>query len=470
MRKTFGGIGSLLQTPFGIVLATTVVWHVILLVLKIPFNYVVSGVILLLDFITAFYLLDRLIYFFSQFVLPIQNPKDRNEIYSRVRDFSSGNRGPALFIKNGRVIEHEGEREKVGPGVILLDTASAAVLRTDIEFKDTIGPGVKFTKVHTSNGKRFSEYVADSVDLRTQWQFIGPRAGESSAPSAGSKKQNSAYQRTVGQTRDGIDISPTISIKFLIKRPAEKTPTESGVTSQYGYNEEAVRNAITHEVVQLGASENKKSRLEWEKFPEHLVVNIWREYIHKFRLEDLFANQGTSGLQIIEEMINKRVTREYLEALDDNGSKTNVLVPSLEYRQLRARGLEIIEVRIHNVFFDQATEDLLCSQWNAEWMKSAKKDEALLNEQEALLKNTALNEAVKQFARIVTKKFETPTAPNDNVYALLQDFIQPLRETILTENQVNREMDKELKKLNELWKWLLVNKFILDNQKKQDKP
>jgi len=469
MRKAFGGIGSLLQTPFGIVLATTVVWHVILLVLKIPFSYVTSGVILLIDLIAAFFLLDRLTYFFSQFVLPIQNPKDRNEIYYRVRDFSSGNRGPAIFIKNGRVIEHEGEREKVGPGVILLDTASAAVLRTDIEFKDTIGPGVKFTKVHNNNGKRFSEYVADSVDLRTQWQFIGPRAGESSAPGAGSKKQNSAFQRTVGQTRDGIDISPNISIKFLIKRPAEKTPTESGVISQYGYNEEAVRNAITHEVVQLGASENKKSRLEWEKFPEHLVVNIWREYIHKFRLEDLFSSQGTSGLQFIEEMINKRVKQEYLEALDDNGAKTQKMVPSLELKQLRERGLEIIEVRIHNVFFDQNTEDQLCSQWNAEWMKSAKKDEALLNEQEALVKNTALNEAVKQFARIVTKKFETPTTPNDNVYALLQDFIQPLRETILTENQVNREMDKELKKLNDLWKWLLVNKFILDNKKRPDK-
>ena len=464
MRKLLGGTGSFLQTPFGIITLMTAIWHGVTWWLGIPINYILSLVIFAIDIGVAFFLLDRLTYFFAQFILPIQTPKDREEIYSRVRDFSSGNRGPAIFIKNGRVIEHEGERDKIGPGVIVLDTASAAVLRTDIEFKDTIGPGVKFTKVYSINGKRFSEYVADSVDLRTQWQFVGPRAGD-----ANSKKQNSSLQRTVGLTRDNIEVSPTISIKFRIKRPIEMTPTESGVTSYYGYNEQAVRNAITHEVVQLGASENKKSRLEWEKFPEHLVVNIWREYIRKFKLEDLFSSQGTSGLQTIEEMINKRVTQENLEGLDDTGVKNQEWTPSLEYKQLKARGLEIIEVRIHDVFFDQATEDQICSQWNADWMKSAKKDEALLNEQEALLKTTARNEAVKKFTRIVTKKFENPIAPAQDVYALLQEFVHPLRETILTESQANHEMDAELKKLNDIWKWLLVNKFIFDNKQGQDK-
>jgi hypothetical protein len=379
MRNLFSAIGSFLQTPPGIIILMTAVWHGIVWWLGISFNPLISALLFVLDIAIAYFLLDRLLYFFSQFVLPIQNPKDRKEIYARVRDFSSGNRGPAIFIKNGRVIEHEGEREKFGPGVVLLDTASAAVLRTDIEFKDTIGPGVKFTNMYNVNGKGFSEYIADSVDLRIQWQFIGPRAGENSAPQSNPKKQNglqTARQQTAGKTRDGIEVSPTISIKFRIKRPAKKTPTESGVTSQYGYDEQSVRNAITREVVQLGTSENKKSRLEWDKFPEHLVVNIWREYIRKFKLEDLFSSEGTSGLQIIEEMINKRVKQEYLEGLDDTGAKTMERLYSLEYKQLQARGLEIMDVRIHNVLFDPAIEDQLCSQWNAEWMKSAKKDEA----------------------------------------------------------------------------------------------
>ena len=174
-------------------------------------------------------------------------------------------RGPAFFVKNGRVIKHEGEADKRGAGLIVLDTASALVLRTDTEIKDTVGPGIKFTKGN--------EYIAGSVDLRAQWQVIGPLSTDQpslnplliSAPKDYDETQS--RQQTSGLTRDGFEISPTISIKFSIKRPAEKAPTESGVTSYYGFDADAVRNAITREVVQLGASENSKVRMEWNKSP-----------------------------------------------------------------------------------------------------------------------------------------------------------------------------------------------------------
>ena len=170
LRKLFGGIGSFLQTPVGVIITTNVVWQIVMWVMNIPTNYtvyyIVSAVILGLDIFVAFTLRDKLIYFFSQFVLPIQNPKYRQDIFARVRNFETGYRGPALFVKNGRVIKHEGEANKRGAGLIVLDTASALVLRTDTEIKDTVGPGIKFTKGN--------EYIAGSVDLRAQWQFIGP--------------------------------------------------------------------------------------------------------------------------------------------------------------------------------------------------------------------------------------------------------------------------------------------------------
>ncbi|MDP1544585.1 MAG: SPFH domain-containing protein [Anaerolineales bacterium] len=458
MRKLFGGFGSFLQTPYGVVIIVAAVWHGILWGLKIPFNLIVSIVLVVMDFAIAYYLLDRLIYFFSQFVLPIQNQKDRQEIYSRVKIFEFGQRGPTLFVKNGEVIMHEGEAGKRGPGVLVLDTASALVLRTDTEIKGAVGPGIKFTKGN--------EYVAGSVDLRAQWQFIGPLRSEqpflNPVPISNPKSYNELHsrrQQTSGMTRDGFEVSPTISIKYSIKRPEKKTPTESGVISHYGFDQRAVRNAITREVIQLGTSENSKTRLEWNKLPEHLVVNIWREYIRKFKLEDLFSGEGKSGLQIIEEMINKRVKQENVEGLDDTGGKTGEWLDSLEFRQLQARGLEIMEVRIHNVLFDPATEEQITNQWNAEWMKIAKKEEKLLNEKEALIETAARNEAIKNFARTATQKFDNPIAPATDPFTTLQDLILPLRETILTESHANREMELELKKLEEVWKWLLVNKF-----------
>ena len=454
MRKLFAAIGAFLQTPVGVIVTTNAFWHIVVWAAKIPFNYVVSIILLGIDAFVAFYLLDRLVYFFAQFVLPIQNPNFRNEIHARVRDFGTGYRGPALFVKNGRVIMHEGEANKRGAGLIVLDTASALVLRTDTEIRDTVGPGIKFT--------RGDEYIAGSVDLRAQWQFIGPLATDqpflnpASAPPA--KDAQNRRQQTNGLTRDGFEISPTISIKFSIKRPVQQMPNESGVASRYGYDPEAVRNAITREVVQLGGSDANKGRMEWNKFPAHLVVNIWREYIRKFKLSDLFTTSGESGLQVIEEMINMRVKQPNVKALDDTGAQTGEWLESLEFKQLQSRGLEIMDVRIHHVLFEQEIEKQTIEQWSAEWLKLAKKEENHIKEKEALIETASRDEAGKSFARIASRQFSAKvTLPQQNPFKTLQLLIQPLKDFILNESNANSDMEKESRKLDEIWKWLLEN-------------
>lgn len=460
MRRVFSGVGSFLQTPSGVIFVATVIWHGVMWALGVNFSYLYIGIavaILIFDFFIASYLLDRLVYFFSQFVLPIQNPKHRQEIHNRVIKFESDSRGPILFVKNGRVITHEGETNKRGPGVILLDTASALVMRTDTEIRGAAGPGIRFT-----GGE---EYIAGSVDLRTQWQFIGPLTSDqpflNPIPISNPKQYNELQnrrQQTAGLTRDGFEISPTISIKFSVKRPAQKTPTESGVTSRYGFDANAVKNAITREVIELGAFDNKRGRMDWNKLPAHLVVNLWREYVRKFKLEDLFKAEGVSGLQTIEDMINKRVRKADVVVLDDTGLPTGEAMESLEFKQLQARGLEITEVRIHNVLFDPAIEEQTVKNWSAEWAKIAKREEDQLNEREKLIETAARNEAIKRFARLATQKFDNPIAPPEDVFTTLQNLMEPIKETIVLESRANSEMEDELKKLDEIWKWLLVNK------------
>lgn len=465
MQKLFRRIGAFLQTIPGVIIAASVISLIVMRTAKVPIDYSISALLLIVDFAIAFFLLDRLVYFFAQFVLPIQNPKYRKEIYSRVKNFESGKRGPALFIKNGRVIMHEGEADKKGPGVIVLDTASAAVLRTDTEIKDTVGPGVVFTKNYKDKDDvSHSEYIAGSVDLRSQWQFIGPLMSDQPFlnPVPTDVKEfngiSARRQITSGLTRDGFEVSPAISIKFSIKRPSEKRPTESGVTSQYGYDAEAVRNAITREVIQLGTADNSKVRMEWNKLPAHLVVNIWREYIRKFKFSDLFASNGNSGLQTIEEMINKRVKQNDVVALDDTGAQTGEWVESLEYKQLQSRGLEITDVRIHNLFFEVPIEEQMINQWSAEWMKMAKKEEGHLKEKEALIETAAHEEASKSFARISSSQFSgKPTMPQQNLFKILQLLIQPFRKFLLAEASGSKEADAALRKLDEIWKWLLDN-------------
>jgi hypothetical protein len=462
MRRVFSGVGSFLQTPFGVLFVTTVVFHGVLLALG--YNYsiitlVIAGLVLIIDIFATNYIIDKLVYFFSQFVLPVQTPGDRQEIYSRVSGFD-GSRGPILFVKNGRVIKHEGETEKKGPGVIVLDTASAIVTQTETEILGAFGPGIHFTK----GRERITR--GEGVDLRAQWQFIGPLASDqpflNPIPISDPKKYNelqSRRQQTAGLTRDGFEISPTISIKFRIKQPEEKTASESGVVSQYGYNATAVLNAVTREVIELGTADNKRTRMEWYRLPAHLVVNLWREYVRKFKLEDLFKAEGVSGLQTIQEMINRRVKRPEVVGLDDTGLPTSEAFVSLEYHQLLDRGLEIMEVRIHNVLFDPAIEEQTIKNWSAEWTKIAKREDDLLNEREKLIETAARNEAIKLFARLASQKFENPIAPAQDIYSTLQSLIEPVKETILIEGRVNTQMEAEVKKLDEIWKWLLVSKL-----------
>ena len=107
--------------------------------------------------------------------------------------------------------------------------------------------------------------------------------------------------------------------------------------------------------------------------------------IRKFKLGDLFTSSGISGLQIIQEMINKRVKQSDVVMLDDTGVPTGEWVESLEFKQLQSRGLEIMEVRIHNVLFNPTLEEQIIKNWSAEWLNIAQKEEKHLKEMEALI-------------------------------------------------------------------------------------
>ena len=50
-----------------------------------------------------------------------------------------------------------------------------------------------------------------------------------------------------------------------------------------------------------------------------------------------------------------------------------------------------------------------------------------------------------------------PTLPQENPFKTLQLLIQPLKEFILNESAAGNDMETELRKLDEIWKWLLDN-------------
>ena len=240
--------------------------------------------------------------FFAQFVLPVRTTQDRKKIYDRLLTNLFGGHGPAMFVRNGELIKREGEENKKGPGVLWLDSASAAVTRTAVKIKQTLGPGVHFI----DNG----EYVEGTLDLHIQSQSLGPRKTDDIFGEYGDEDASDGYghvqerrRKVSALTRDGIEVVPTISIRFRVDtgfpkedEPGSRFGYRTGITRKAKENEEQDKEAIQRAILGEGinpdiVSDMPRRRVAWNELPASLAVDVWREYASKFTLDDLFKSE-----------------------------------------------------------------------------------------------------------------------------------------------------------------------------------
>jgi len=221
--------------------------------------------------------------FFAQFVLPVRTFRERQNIFDRLLTYLSGRHGPAIFIRDGKQVKGLGEEKKKGPGVIWLDSASAAVTRNATSFKQTLGPGVHFTEE--------GEYIAGVVDLHTQNLGIGPRETEDPFGTKREDQSDEEFDQVQKRrlevsawTRDGIEVVPNISITFKIEATPAKDEEEG---SRFGFDAESVRKAITGEGINSSAPD-KRRHVAWNRLPALIAADLWREYLSKFTLAELF--------------------------------------------------------------------------------------------------------------------------------------------------------------------------------------
>jgi len=238
--------------------------------------------------------------FFSQFVLPVRTFSDRQSIFNRLIARLFGRSGPAIFIRNGELVKREGEERKKSPGVLWLDSASGAVTRTPVRIKQTLGPGVHFI-----DGK---EYIAGIVDLHIQSQSIGPREADKPFEPKNETLTDEAYlqiqdrrKQVSALTRDGIEVIPNISVSFRVNTgfPAEGKPGSrfgyrTGITPKDKQNEKedqvAIRKAILGEGINPNVPlDSPRHRIAWNQLPALLAVDVWREYVAKYTLDELFT-------------------------------------------------------------------------------------------------------------------------------------------------------------------------------------
>ena len=209
------------------------------------------------------------LFFFGQFVLPVRNLSERIGVFSRLARYLFGEHGPVTTIRNGEILEWETHTKERGPGIVLLDTASAAMLRTDVKYTRPVGPGVAFTRY--SPWDRSFEYLASAADLRRHSNSFGPNLWPVEDPFAaiGKTESEASYgerqkrrEATSALTRDGIEIVPSLFVSFQLNcEPGQ------GYTS-FGYDGKIVERALTAEAIEPGLSpEDERYRVPWNKLP-----------------------------------------------------------------------------------------------------------------------------------------------------------------------------------------------------------
>jgi len=362
-----------------------------------------------------FWLIGTLLWlaFFAQFVLPVRKLADRYRAFDRLLVYGTGAAGPTLFVEDGDVRKRPGETERDGPGVVILDTASGVVLHNNVEYTQVAGPGLVFTR------KR--ERIAGTVDLHRK---IGPERalgplGDNQEDNpfkpkdlTGKQESEAAYEErqkrrneTSGLTRDGVEVVPNVRAVFRLEPGA----IERG--AGFHYNEISVRRWVTVEGKKVPKGRGDvRLQVPLETLPAYLAVDVWREYLQKYTLSELFALPASgvqgheTGLETILRMVRLRLTENEVEELDQFGKPTGRRVYSQEYELLQSCGIRVDAVVINRLRFEPLVEKKLLDEWVANWLSRAQIEHDQVERERGLKTQEGKRDALLWFAEVVTRR------------------------------------------------------------------
>ena len=364
------------------------------------------------------------LFFFAQFILPVRKRKEREQASERLFDYLSGYHGPALFIESGELRERKYENQRKGPGLIWLDTASAALLRTPTRYTRAVGPGIVFTARN--------EYVGGTVDLHVQSSRLGPKEDEDAFIPRLKRETKEDYEArlqrrfdTQAITRDSHEIVSNISVSFRL----DANDGEGG--TQFGYRAVSLERAISGRPIDASdGEESKEKAANWQYLPVHLAANIWRETLTKFTLSELFENseEASQGvLQFIVQHVKDRLQKEMVVSLDEygkpvyqkdargnllksrDGKPIPLLVPSREYKVLQSRGLRVTGTNIFNLHFQPEVEKELLNGWKTTWLDRARREREAVEKRRNYASEEGRQEAVIDFSNAVSQELGAHT-------------------------------------------------------------
>jgi regulator of protease activity HflC (stomatin/prohibitin superfamily) len=278
----------------------------------------------------------------AQFVLPVHKLDERWAVVQRLFDYLMGARGPVMFIRSGRTVEANAERQRRGAGVLLVDQASGGVLRTDTQFTRAVGPGVAFTQP--------GEWLAEPLDLRLQSRRV--QAGRPDA------QDPQALPQSLALTEDGIPVSAELTIWFMLDPGHSSTPRQGQFPHlpPYEFNPRAAERAVFGHAYRDGVD------VPWTDLPALMLVDLWREEVKQWPLEALLGEGSTASdsLDSICENLHKHLVAQSAGAGDAER-------PLREQELLRSRGIRVLDVRVEGLQVPQAVLVEHLRRWRERW-------------------------------------------------------------------------------------------------------
>jgi regulator of protease activity HflC (stomatin/prohibitin superfamily) len=328
----------------------------------------------------------------SQFILPVRSSSERMAAFWRVLAYWIGIRGPVMVIHNGRVIEAPGERRRSGSGVLLIDQASAAVLRTKTRFTRAVGPGIAFTKPE--------EYLAEALDLRRQVRSV-----ESVDPLSGSSLQQDDLA-SLARTEDGIPIAADLSVTFILD-PGHSNPPREGSQPHlppYEFNARAAEKAVFGHTVHQGVE------VPWTEIPLRLVADLWREEAKNWCLEALFTveQDQITPLEHIQDRILSRLVPPTPE--DSPSMSSDAEDPNRESQILHSRGIRVLDVKVSDLRLPSDISEGHTERWREAWAGAVQGALTQASREADLARQLGEIEAQENLAREITAELRSQIA------------------------------------------------------------
>lgn len=299
----------------------------------------------------------------SQFVLPVQTMRERREVFDHFMQYVSGNYGPIIFVKDGKIVGRKEELRRYGHGVALVDPVSAIVIERAAA-RHWWAPAVDMDQATDGTPRPRSAGPALVRAAGPGIDFIAP--GERVVAALDLRRQSRGAPAK-GLTRDGIECSAYISATFGLDPDPERhgAPaaghTEAAQRAErnqpaYHFNRSSAFRAV------YGVALGEKQAVDWTELPLIVAVERFRDVLSEYKLDDLF--QPTKPDVYPFATFQGRVISLVKEA-----------------PVLRERGLIIYSVGISSFSMPREVLNQRIRSWQARWQKASIQQEAAVESQ-----------------------------------------------------------------------------------------